>query len=117
MTAVVETETSVAALTSGDSRIAPPDKTLADDILRGVMEIAAFLGLDERQCYYVLQSGAVPAFKEKGHWVSLKSRLRRHYAEAQFQPEPKQSKESPPDPVARPPTRKAAGKRNRRAAA
>jgi hypothetical protein len=68
----------------------PPSETtetsLAADIIRGAAEIAAFIGVDARKCFYLLQTGAVPAHKEGQHWVTTRSRLRRHYTEARYEP-------------------------------
>ena len=55
---------------------------LADDILRGCPAIAEYIGLPERQTFYVLQRKLLPAWKEGKFWVSTMSRLNHHYREA-----------------------------------
>jgi hypothetical protein len=68
----------------------PDGESLAGDILRGADAIAAFLGLDRRQAFHLLQMGVerggIPAVKEGSTWTALKSRLRRHYNEGRYQP-------------------------------
>jgi hypothetical protein len=53
--------------------------TLASDILRGAKAIAAFVGIDIRQCFHKLEHGHLPALKEGGVWVTTRLRLRAHY--------------------------------------
>ena len=53
--------------------------SLAEDVLRGCANIAAFIGLDERQTFHALQRGYLPASKEGKVWVTTKTRLRAHY--------------------------------------
>ena len=48
---------------------------LASDILRGCPAIAEYIGLPERQTFYILQRKLLPAWKEGKFWVSTKSRL------------------------------------------
>jgi hypothetical protein len=55
---------------------------LASDILRGCPAIAEYIGLPERQTFYILQRKLLPAWKEGKFWVSTKSRLKRHYNES-----------------------------------
>lgn len=55
---------------------------LADDLLRGCPAIAAEIGETERRTFTLLQARAIPGKKELGLWVSSRSALRRHYAEA-----------------------------------
>lgn len=52
-------------------------KRLADDMLRGVRAIADELGETERQVYYALEKGNLPAFKRGKIWCARKSTLRR----------------------------------------
>jgi hypothetical protein len=75
------------------------DYRLADDLLRGAEAIADFIGLDTRDCFFHLQRGTIPAFKEGRTWVTTKSRLRRHYNESRFEPPPKPLAEAQPDVV------------------
>jgi hypothetical protein len=49
-------------------------------VLIGCTAIAAFVGLDERRCFYWLQRGYLPADKAGDVWVSTRSRLRRHFS-------------------------------------
>lgn len=57
---------------------------LADDILRGAVAIGAFIGIDPRKAFHLLQLGEIPAMKEGRIWTSTKSRLRRHYNESRY---------------------------------
>lgn len=60
------------------------DNELAAEILRGAQAIAAFIGTDIRKCFYGLEKGYIPGFKEGGVWISTKTRLRNHYNNAAF---------------------------------
>ena len=57
---------------------------LAGDLLDGMTEIAAFLGVSERRGYYLAESGLLPLFKmgaeAKARWQGRKSTLRQHIA-------------------------------------
>jgi hypothetical protein len=53
---------------------------IADDILRGVKEIATFINEDERATYHKLAIGAVPGGKEGSQWIASKRVLLDHYA-------------------------------------
>lgn len=53
---------------------------LADDILRGVKNIANFINEDERATYHKLAIGALPGGKEGGQWIASKRVLLDHYA-------------------------------------
>ena len=77
---------------------------LADDVLRGCAAIAAFVGLNERDCWDKLKKGYLPAVKEGAMWVSTRSRLRKHYNEDRYTPPPRDDGDSKPD--APPPRRK-----------
>ena len=56
------------------------DPTIAEDKLRGVKEIAAFIGEDERRTYYLLENGSIPAGKlGRRSWVASKRALRAHF--------------------------------------
>ena len=72
---------------------------LATDILRGAEQIGAFIGRDQRSTFFLLQTGKIPAAKEGRTWVSTRSRLRRYYNEAQF--EPARKEEPAPAPTKR----------------
>ncbi|MGY3409148.1 hypothetical protein ACVWZV_005261 [Bradyrhizobium sp. GM5.1] len=56
------------------------DIELADDILRGVKRISAFINEDERSTYHKLSSGRLPGGKEGNQWIASKRVLREHYA-------------------------------------
>jgi hypothetical protein len=43
------------------------------DLLRGIPEIAAFLGEPERRTYHMCVSGTIPAFMVGGRWVMRRS--------------------------------------------
>jgi hypothetical protein len=47
--------------------------TIADDLLRGAAEIAAFIGLSERQALHLLKSGRLPGFKIGWNWCMRRS--------------------------------------------
>jgi hypothetical protein len=56
------------------------DTSFADDLLRGVPEIAEFLDEQERRVYYLLDRGLLPAGKLGDRWVASKAALRQHFA-------------------------------------
>jgi hypothetical protein len=64
-------------------------ETLADDILRGCIAIAAFIDREPRETFYLLQGGVLPAFKQGRIWISTKSRIREYYNTARYEPAPK----------------------------
>jgi hypothetical protein len=47
--------------------------TIADDLLRGLGEIAAFTGFGEKRAFRLLQNGTLPAFKIGRIWHMRKS--------------------------------------------
>jgi len=53
---------------------------IADDLLRGVKRISAFINEDERATYHKLSTGKLPGGKEGNQWIASKSVLREHYA-------------------------------------
>ena len=85
----------LSTLSNSTNNAAP---SLATDILRGVPEIAAFIGLNERQTYHGLQSGHIPAIKEGASWVTTKTRLQRHYNGQDALPLPEAAEEHPTSP-------------------
>ncbi len=46
------------------------------DVLRGAEEIGAYIKLNARQTFYLLEKGALPAKKLGGKWISTKRQLR-----------------------------------------
>jgi hypothetical protein len=52
---------------------------LADDLLRGCVRIAEFLGESERRTFYLLQTRQIPAGKVGTVWIASKSALRSHF--------------------------------------
>jgi hypothetical protein len=52
---------------------------LSEDILHGAAEIAAYINVDHRRAFYLLEKGYIPAVKTGATWTSTKSRLRRHF--------------------------------------
>jgi hypothetical protein len=58
----------------------------------GVGGIAAELNLTHRATYYLLESGALPAKKHRGRWVSSKQALRAHFADFLKAPAPDQGR-------------------------
>jgi hypothetical protein len=59
----------------------PMDKKVADDVLWGVKAIADEIGRPERQTYYGLEKGHIPAGKVGEIWVAYRSVLRAHFRE------------------------------------
>ena len=55
------------------------DTEIADDILRGVKNIANFINEDARATNHKLATGALPGGKEGNQWVASKAVLRNHY--------------------------------------
>lgn len=55
------------------------DETVADDKLRGVRQIARFIGEPERVTYYLLENSIIPAGKLGRSWVASKEVLRAHF--------------------------------------
>jgi hypothetical protein len=56
------------------------DETLAADMLRGVREIARFIGMPEKRVYYMIESGFLPVGKLGGRvWFASKRGLRAHF--------------------------------------
>jgi hypothetical protein len=53
---------------------------IADDLLRGVKNIADFIGDDERSTNHKLATGKLPGGKEGSQWIASKTVLRDHYA-------------------------------------
>jgi hypothetical protein len=56
-------------------------RPLADDLLRSVKEIAAYLGESERRTRHLIDTGVVPAKKVAGRVQSRKSWVDEYYAE------------------------------------
>ncbi|GAB4240838.1 MAG: hypothetical protein Kow0032_28690 [Methyloligellaceae bacterium] len=52
---------------------------LADDLLKGVPEIARYTGDSERRVYHLAERGLIPAFKIGAKWHARKSQLDRFY--------------------------------------
>lgn len=51
-----------------------PPKSIADDMLHGVDEIAAFLGMTNRQAFHALSQGNIPGcFKIGSLWKGRRS--------------------------------------------
>jgi hypothetical protein len=69
---------------------------LAEDLLKGASAIGAYLNLDTRSTFYHLQQGNIPATKLGRVWLSTKSRLRKHFNEARFEPLPKEEPAAAP---------------------
>jgi hypothetical protein len=53
---------------------------LADDLLDGAGEIAAFLGWPKRRVFYALERGQIPGFKIGNKWHARRSTLTAHIA-------------------------------------
>ncbi len=48
---------------------------LSDDLISGVVNIAAFMGKPVRQTYYLLEKKLIPGFKLGNRWNARKSTL------------------------------------------
>jgi hypothetical protein len=57
-------------------------QTLAEDLIWGAKPIAAEIGRSERQTFYLLENGQLPAQRIGGRWVASRSALRRHFGGA-----------------------------------
>ena len=55
------------------------DDSLADDLLRGVKPIAAFIGEPERRTFYLCEKGYIPVGKVGAAWVGSKKVLRAYF--------------------------------------
>ncbi len=55
---------------------------LSDDLLKGAEGIGEYLGEpNRRRIFYMLETGALPAFKLAGRWYARKSRLQKRIEE------------------------------------
>jgi hypothetical protein len=54
--------------------------SLADDLLDGADEIAAFLGWPKRRVFYALERRRIPGFKIGNKWHARRSTLTAHIA-------------------------------------
>ena len=52
-----------------------PTTDLADDLLKGVREIAGFLDESERRTHYMLEQNQLPAYRIGHRWYARKSTL------------------------------------------
>ena len=55
------------------------DDSLASDRLKGVPEIARFLGEPERKTYWLLHNSYIPAGKLGATWIASKTKLRQYF--------------------------------------
>jgi hypothetical protein len=55
------------------------DTEIADDILRGVKNIADYINEDARATNHKLATGALPGGKEGSQWIASRAVLRAHY--------------------------------------
>jgi hypothetical protein len=53
--------------------------TITDDALRGVVEIADFIGESQRRTFYLCERGLIPVGKLGSRWIASKTKLRAHY--------------------------------------
>lgn len=56
-----------------------PAATITDDALRGVVEIADFIGERRRRTFYLCERGLIPVGKLGSRWIASKTKLRAHY--------------------------------------
>ena len=54
---------------------------LADDLLEGADDIAAFMGWNRRRVFYAAERKMIPIFRFGGRLCARKSTLRRHVEE------------------------------------
>jgi hypothetical protein len=59
--------------------VAPPDDSLASDLLDGVREMADFLGWTVRQVYHGIAINAIPHERRGRRIIGSKTVLRRRY--------------------------------------
>jgi hypothetical protein len=52
------------------------NETMANDLLKGIAEIAEYLGERYRRTVYLLEMGDLPAFKLRGRWYMRQSTYR-----------------------------------------
>ena len=57
------------------------DTSLADDLLRGIQEIAEFIDESEQRTSALCAQRLIPAGRLGYMWIASKRRLRQHYAE------------------------------------
>jgi hypothetical protein len=75
------TKTAKVTLTRwADALAAPaPEDRLATDLIWGAKAIADEIGVSTRKTFYLLETGAIPARKINGLWVSSRSQLRTRF--------------------------------------
>jgi hypothetical protein len=56
------------------------ETTIANDVIRGVPAIAAFIGEDEHRTYRLCAGRIIPCGKQGASWIASKRALRAHYA-------------------------------------
>jgi hypothetical protein len=54
--------------------------TLGDDLLKGMDQIAGFIGASKRRAFYLAEKGLIPCGKLGANWIASKRALREHYA-------------------------------------
>jgi excisionase family DNA binding protein len=57
----------------------PPNKPEPLELLKGVPQIAAYLGLSRRAVYAALENGRLPATKLGKSWVASPEKLAKHF--------------------------------------
>lgn len=57
------------------------EENLADDLMVGAKPIAKFMGLTERQIFYMAEIRQLPIFKIGNKLAARKSKLRQHLTE------------------------------------
>ena len=65
---------------SAENPIQDGTESLAGDLLKGAKHIAEWLDEPERRVYYMINKGAIPAFKMAGVWYARKSSILAHFA-------------------------------------
>lgn len=66
-------------MSTGRSKDSEP-LSMAGDLMIGIKSIAEFLGIPERQCFWIAENQQLPIFKIGRLWAARKSTLTDHVA-------------------------------------
>jgi hypothetical protein len=53
------------------------------DLLWGASAIAAYIGVDQRQAFWMLEKGRLPAKRIGSRWVASRSNLQKHFLDTE----------------------------------